>query len=52
MLPGLAALMLYALVLVGLSIAGLVLICVKMSKLVFIPAADEIPKGQQFRSVY
>lgn len=51
-LPGLAALMLYALVLVGLSIAGLVLICVKMSKLVFIPAADEIPKGQQFRSVY
>lgn len=51
-LPGLAAFMVYALVLVGLSIAGLVLICVKMSKLVFIPAADEIPKGQRFRSVY
>lgn len=51
-LPGLAAAMLYVFVLVGLSIAGLVLICVKMSQLVFIPAEDEIPKGQRFRSVY
>ena len=51
-LPGLAMIMLYFFLLLGLSIAGIVLICLRASRLVFLPAAYEIPKGRRFRSVY
>ena len=51
-LPGLAMIMLYFVLLLGLSIAGIVLICLRASRLVFLPAAYEIPKGRRFRSVY
>lgn len=51
-LPGLVLLMLYVLLLLGLSIAGIVMICLKASRLIFLPAVDELPKGRRFRSVY
>lgn len=52
MLPALVGFMLYVLVLLGFVIAGLVLICKKASKLVFLPAEEEIPAGQRFKTVY
>lgn len=52
LLPGLGVLMLYALLLFGLSIAGVVIICLKVSRLEFLPASEEMPKECRFRNVY
>jgi membrane protease YdiL (CAAX protease family) len=52
LLPALGALLGYALVLLGLSVAGLVVLIVKAPKLIFRPSAEELPKGQRFRTIY
>ncbi len=52
MLPQLLGLICYMLVLVGLSITGLVFLCIKAPKLVYLPAAEELPKGKRFKTVY
>ncbi len=52
MLPWLAGFALYMLVLVGLSIAGLVLLCVKCRQIRFAPEALQLPKGTVLKTVY
>lgn len=52
MMPQIAALMTYVLVLLGLSITGLIFLCMKASKLVYLPALDELPKEKRFKTVY
>lgn len=51
-LPDMVGLILYAIALLGLSIAGLIVLIVKVPKLVFLPASEELPKGERFNSVY
>ena len=51
-LPGLLALLAYSLVQWGLAIAGLVLLILKSKRLVFKEAAEPLPEGTAFRSVY
>ena len=43
---------LYAILIIGLSITGLVILIVQCRKLVFLPAAEEIPKGARFKTAY
>lgn len=52
MLPGLMMYGVYVLALLGLSIAGLVILIVKRRKLVCQPAPEELPKGTGFKTVY
>lgn len=52
MMPGLAFYLLYAMVLLGLSITGLVFLILKSRKLVWRDADDQIPKGKVIQSVY
>lgn len=52
LLPDMAGFMLYVLALLGLSIAGLVVLIVKAPKLVFLPASEELPKEERFKSIY
>ena len=52
MLPGLLVLMLYAMVLVGLSITGLVLLIIKCRKLVWKEADAQLPKGMGVKTAY
>lgn len=52
MLPQLIGFMLYAFTLLGLSIAGLVVLIVMAKKLVFLPKEEEIEKGKRFKTVY
>lgn len=42
----------YALLLLGLSIAGLVLLIVRARKFVFLPTSEELPRGKHFQTVY
>jgi len=51
-LPGILALLLYAFTLLGMSIAGLVLLCVNRRKITFAPAALELPKGTRFKTAW
>lgn len=51
-LPGLLLFMFYVMLLLGLTIAGLVLFILKVRKLKFLPAAEELPKGQRFKTAY
>lgn len=51
-LPALIVYMLYAFALIGLSIAGLVLLIVKRKKFVLQPASQELPKQRRVRTVY
>jgi membrane protease YdiL (CAAX protease family) len=50
--PALAAYLIYVLVLIGLSIAGLVLLIVKVPKLAYRPSAEELGKGQRLKTIY
>ena len=52
LLPGVGVLMLYGLVIIGLSIAGLVLLILRAHRLVFLPAEEELPKEGRFQTVY
>lgn len=52
MLPGLLMYSVYALALLGLSIAGLAILIGQRRKLIFQPAPEELPKGTGFRTVY
>ena len=52
MLPGLLALLAYALVQWGLAIAGLVLLILKAKQLTFKESPEPLPKEAAFRSVY
>ena len=51
-LSKLMPLVVYGLCLLGLSIAGLVLLIVKAKKLVFLPAEEEMPRSRSFSIVY
>lgn len=51
-LPQLAGFLIYILVLLGLCIAGLVVLIIKVPRLAFLPADKEIPKKERFRTVY
>lgn len=51
-LPWLLGLILYAFTLVGLSLAGLVLLCVHRKKILFTPASLELPAGCRLRTVW
>ena len=44
--------MLYALFLMGMALAGLILLILKFRKLIWHPAAEELPKGTAFKTVY
>jgi membrane protease YdiL (CAAX protease family) len=52
LLPAFGAYMGYVLILLGLSVAGLVVLIVKAPKLVYRPSAEELPKGQRFQTIY
>lgn len=52
MLPGLLVYILYAMLLMGLAIAGLVLLIVKCRKLVWKEADAQLPKGTAVKAVY
>lgn len=51
-LPQLAGFLIYIIALLGLSIAGLVVLIVKAPRLVFLPADEEIPKKERFKTAY
>ena len=42
----------YVLVLIGLAVAGLVLLCINKRRVFFVPAEMELPKGSRFRTAY
>ena len=50
--PQLIAYLAYVALLLGLALAGLVLLCVKSRKISFAPAACELPKRLKFKTVY
>lgn len=52
MLPGMLLMMLYALLCVGLSIAGLVLLILKCRQLIWKEADAQLPKGSAAKTVY
>jgi len=52
MLPGMLVYMLYALAVMGLAVAGLVLICMNRKKLVWQEVPEQLPKGSAARTVY
>ena len=52
MLPGLMVYMLYAMLLIGLAITGLVLLILKCRKLVWKPADTQLPKGMGVKIAY
>ena len=51
-LPWLLGFGAYVLVLIGLAIAGLVLLCINKRRVSFAPAELELPKESRFRTVY
>ncbi len=52
LLPGLLVFGLYALLLLGLSITGLVVLLVRWSRRVFLPAPQQVPQGQGWHMVF
>lgn len=52
MLPGMMVYLLYALFLMGMSIAGLVLLILKCRRLIWKQADAQLPKGSAFKTVY
>ena len=52
LLPNMAGFLLYAMALLGLSIAGLVVLISKAPKLVFLPASEELSQKDRFKAVY
>ena len=51
-LPWLVGFGVYVVLLLGLAIAGLVLLCIYQRRTAFAPAEQELPKGTRFRTVY
>lgn len=51
-LPSLVPYLLYFVAMIGLSVAGLVLLLTKMKKFVFLTSPEEVPKEQRFKVVY
>jgi len=51
-LPQLMALGIYGLAILGLSVAGLVILIVYAKKTVFLPAPEELPKEKRVKTVY
>lgn len=51
-LPWLVLLVLYALVMVGLSLAGLVLLCIRRREITFGKSPLELPRAERFRTVW
>ena len=51
-LPSLSGFVLYALVLFGVSVAGLILLILRAGKLVFHTAEEELPKEERFKTVW
>jgi membrane protease YdiL (CAAX protease family) len=51
-LPGMLVMLLYALFLIGMSIAGLVLLIIKSKQLIWKEAAAPLPKGSAAKTVY
>jgi membrane protease YdiL (CAAX protease family) len=52
MMPGLAYFGLYVLLILGLSVAGFVLLLVRAKKVVLLPAPEELPKEKRVKTVY
>lgn len=52
MLPDMMAFIFYVLVILGLSIAGLVILIVKIPKLTFLHAEEELVREERFKTVY
>ena len=50
--PGLIALCLYVLVVLGCAVAGLVLLCVRIRRVTFRPAPLELGRGERLRAVW
>ena len=50
--PGVVALMVYTVVLLGCAVAGLVVLCIKSRRVYFDPAPMELPRGKRFPTVY
>ena len=50
--PGLVALGVYELLLIGAALAGLVLFCLNVGRLRFAPAALELPQGKRFKTAW
>lgn len=51
-IPGLMLYGAYVLLLLGWAITGLIFFIIKVRKFVFLPAAEELPRGQRFKTVY
>lgn len=51
-LPGLIIAMVYSLVLIGLSIAGLVMLFIRWKKRIILPASQQLPKGTAGKAAY
>lgn len=52
MLPNMTAFIFYVLAILGLSIAGLIILIVKIPKLFFLSASEELMRGERFKTVY
>ena len=51
-LPDMVGFVLYAFAILGFSVAGLVVLIVKVPKLVYLPASEELLKEERFKAVY
>lgn len=51
-MPGMILYGAYVLLLLGWAITGLIFFIIKVRKFVFLPTAEELPKGQRFKTVY
>lgn len=52
MLPNMTAFIFYVLAILGLSIAGLIILIVKIPKLTFLSAEEELMREERFKAVY
>lgn len=51
-LPGLIVMLVYAFLLMGLSILGLILFILSLRKLIWKPSENQLPQGSAFKTVY
>lgn len=52
MLPGVTTFLVYVVALLGLSLAGLIVLLVRWSRATFLPADQQVPRGMGFQAVY
>ena len=52
MLPNVAMFLVYVVLLLGLSLAGLIVLLVRWSRATFLPADQQVPRGTGFQAVY